>query len=161
MGPQPSVSQSLPGTRKAAMFLMGIGDQIGAEAIRQLAQEQAGPLMTSLPPEVQPQVALRIALTDRISPEVFRRIADAIPHALESEQTVEPFQRHAGAGLQSMSARSAEMMAEDMEALGPVRIRDVTSAQQQVFTVIRQLQKEGAITARSGGAAGGGDEYVV
>jgi flagellar motor switch protein FliG len=53
------------------------------------------------------------------------------------------------------------MMAEDMEALGPVRIRDVTSAQQQVFTVIRQLQKEGAITARSGGAAGGGDEYVV
>jgi flagellar motor switch protein FliG len=45
-----------------------------------------------------------------------------------------------------------------MEALGPVRLRDVAAAQQQIVTTIRQLEKEGAI---SSGRSGGGDEYVV
>ena len=59
---------------------------------------------------------------------------------------------------QCMSQRSAEMLMEDMEALGPVRIRDVSGAQQQIVTTIRQLEKEGAIAT---GRGGGGDEYVV
>jgi len=56
-----------------------------------------------------------------------------------------------------MSQRAAEMLAEDMEALGAVRIRDVQTAQQQVVALIRQLQQEGAVSA----GRGGGDEYVV
>jgi flagellar motor switch protein FliG len=47
---------------------------------------------------------------------------------------------------------------EDMEALGPVRLRDVAGAQQQIVGTIRQLEKEGAIATSRGG---GGDEYVV
>ena len=63
---------------------------------------------------------------------------------------------------QAMSTRSAEMLGEDMDALGPVRIRDVSAAQQQVVAVVRQLQKDGSIAARTGGgAAGGADDYVV
>jgi flagellar motor switch protein FliG len=49
------------------------------------------------------------------------------------------------------------MLTEDMEALGPVRIRDVQGAQQQVVGVVRQLQQQGTIAAGRGGT----DEYVV
>lgn len=56
---------------------------------------------------------------------------------------------------QCMSQRAAEMLAEDMEAIGPVRIRDVTTAQGQIVAAIRELQKEGAIAVGRGG-----EEYV-
>ncbi|HEX3745141.1 MAG TPA: flagellar motor switch protein FliG [Bryobacteraceae bacterium] len=58
---------------------------------------------------------------------------------------------------QCMSQRAADMMVEDMDALGPVRIRDVQAAQVQVVAVVRQLQQQGAIASNRGG----GDEYVV
>jgi flagellar motor switch protein FliG len=54
-----------------------------------------------------------------------------------------------------MSQRAAEMLAEDMEAMGPVRVSDVKAAQSEVILVVRKLQQEGAVSA--GGAA---DEYV-
>jgi flagellar motor switch protein FliG len=55
-----------------------------------------------------------------------------------------------------MSQRAAEMLLEDMEALGPVRIRDVKTAQNDVISTVRQLQKEGALSL-----GGESDEYVV
>ena len=58
---------------------------------------------------------------------------------------------------QNMSQRATEMLLEDMEALGPVRIRDVQAAQQQLVTLVRELQQQGVIATRSAG----GDEYVV
>jgi len=58
---------------------------------------------------------------------------------------------------QCMSQRAADMLMEDMDALGPVRIRDVQAAQSQVVGVVRQLQQQGTIAA----SRGGGDEYVV
>lgn len=58
--------------------------------------------------------------------------------------------------LQFMSQRGAEMLKEDMEALGPVRIRDVEGAQQQIIALVKQLQAEGQIAL-----GGGGDQYVV
>ncbi len=57
---------------------------------------------------------------------------------------------------QCMSERSAEMLREDMEALGPVKIRDVETAQRQIIAVLRQLQAEGAIGTQSAG-----DRYVT
>jgi flagellar motor switch protein FliG len=59
--------------------------------------------------------------------------------------------------LQCMSMRGAEMLKEDMEAAGPVRIRDVEAAQQQVLAVVRQLESEGTLSLKGGGGA----EYVV
>jgi flagellar motor switch protein FliG len=56
-----------------------------------------------------------------------------------------------------MSQRGAEMMREDMDALGPVRIRDVELAQQQVISIIRQLEVEGILNVRGGV----GEQYVV
>jgi flagellar motor switch protein FliG len=58
---------------------------------------------------------------------------------------------------QCMSQRSAEMLTEDMVALGPVRIRDVYAAQKEIITKIRELEKEGAIVSSTASV----DEYVV
>lgn len=44
-----------------------------------------------------------------------------------------------------MSTRAAEMLNEDMQALGPVRIKDVEEAQQQIIAIARRLQAEGVI----------------
>lgn len=45
----------------------------------------------------------------------------------------------------NMSKRAAAMLKEDMEYSGPVRLKDVESAQQQVVAVIRALEEAGEI----------------
>jgi len=59
--------------------------------------------------------------------------------------------------LQAMSQRGAEMLREDMEALGPVKIREVEAAQHQIIAVVRQLETDGVLSLK--GAAG--ERYVV
>jgi flagellar motor switch protein FliG len=56
-----------------------------------------------------------------------------------------------------MSQRGGEMLKEDMEALGPVKIKDVEGAQQQIITIIRDLESEGVVSLK--GAVG--EQYVV
>jgi len=207
--------------------------QTPALVLSNLPAGQAGPLMASLPSEVQPQVALRIALMDRVSPKAFSEIAEAVRNKLKASRqlvrsdgaralasilnnmdgekaelvlsALEPDNQPAAASVrqlmfifddvvnfekesikaligrvdrkilttalkgtsekikshftQRMSQRSAEMLTEDMDALGPVRIRDVSAAQQQVINIIRQMEKEGVIASSSGG--GEDDGYVV
>ena len=43
----------------------------------------------------------------------------------------------------SMSSRAVEMLKDDMEAMGPVRMKDVGLAQQELLVVARQLESEG------------------
>ncbi len=56
-----------------------------------------------------------------------------------------------------MSQRGAEMLKEDMEAMGPVKIKDVESSQQQIIAMVRQLETEGVINLKGAGA----EQYVV
>ena len=56
-----------------------------------------------------------------------------------------------------MSQRGGEMLKEDMEALGPVKIKEVEGAQQQIITVVRELESEGVLSLK--GAVG--EQYVV
>lgn len=56
----------------------------------------------------------------------------------------------------NMSSRAAEMMREDLEAMGPVRLKDVEDAQKEILTVARRLADSGEIML--GGKAE--DEYV-
>jgi flagellar motor switch protein FliG len=56
----------------------------------------------------------------------------------------------------NMSSRAVEMMREDMDVLGPVKVRDVETAQQQIVSVIRKLDESGVISLKGGG----GDEYI-
>lgn len=50
--------------------------------------------------------------------------------------------------LKNMSNRAAAMLQEDMEALGPVALKDVKEAQQRIIKKIKQLEEEGQITTR-------------
>lgn len=51
----------------------------------------------------------------------------------------------------NMSARAAQMLKEDMEFMGPVRVRDVEEAQQRIVKVIRKLEESGAVIISRGG----------
>ena len=51
----------------------------------------------------------------------------------------------------NMSQRAAEMMREDLESKGPVRLSDVDKQQKEILQIIRRLSDEGQITLSSGG----------
>ncbi|MFU0801124.1 MAG: flagellar motor switch protein FliG [Xylanivirga thermophila] len=57
----------------------------------------------------------------------------------------------------NMSKRLQEMIKEDIEFMGPVRLRDVEEAQQRIVNIIRRLEDAGEIVI----ARGGGDEVIV
>ncbi len=57
----------------------------------------------------------------------------------------------------NMSDRAAEMLKEDLEYMGPVRLREVEEAQQRIVNVIRELEDSGEIVI----ARGGESEVVV
>ncbi len=240
--PAPHV-EAAPRVEDASSPFGGIGAEELAAALREenpqtlalvlsnLPPHQAGPLLASIPEAVRPQVALRIALMDRVPAEAFAQIAEAVRSKLKASKqlqrsngtralaailnhmegekaegvlnAIEPENQTAAASVrqlmfvfddivnlpketiksligrldrkvltialkgtsekikahftQCMSQRSAEMLTEDMEALGPVRIRDVSASQEQIITVMRQMEKEGLIAVN----ASGGDEYVV
>ena len=56
----------------------------------------------------------------------------------------------------NMSKRLVEMIEEDIEFMGPVRIRDIEEAQQNIVNVIRKLEEDGEIITPRGG-----DEIIV
>ena len=57
----------------------------------------------------------------------------------------------------NLSKRLASMIQEDMEFMGPVRMKDVEEAQQKIVNIIRKLEDSGEIVI----SRGGGDEVVV
>ncbi|ADI27303.1 flagellar motor switch protein FliG [Geobacillus sp. G4] len=57
----------------------------------------------------------------------------------------------------NMSTRMAETFKEEMEYMGPVRLRDVEEAQSRIVAVIRRLEEAGEIVI----ARGGGDDIIV
>jgi len=48
----------------------------------------------------------------------------------------------------AMSSRAVEMMKDDMDAMGPVRGRDVAAAQQEMLVLARKLESEGKIALK-------------
>lgn len=219
--------------QQLAKFIHSEHPQTIALILSHLNPSQAAGLLYSLPVELRPDVALRMASLEQISPEIIGKIAGVIGsklkalgetsreayggvHAvaemfnrldsntskdildkIESEnpalvETVrqlmfvfddllmldvnaikevlakvdrkiltvalkgvsEQMKDHM---LQAMSQRGAEMLKEDMDALGPIKIREVETAQQQIIAVVRQLEGEGVISLK--GTAG--EQYVV
>lgn len=57
----------------------------------------------------------------------------------------------------NMSKRASEMLREEIEYMGPVRIRDVEECQQKIVNVIRRLEDSGQIIV----SRGKGDEVIV
>jgi len=57
----------------------------------------------------------------------------------------------------NMSKRAATLLKEDMDYMGPIRLKDVEEAQQRIVSIIRKLEEQGEIVV----ARAGEDELVV
>ena len=55
--------------------------------------------------------------------------------------------------LKNMSSRAAEMLVEDMEAKGPVKLSEVEAAQKEILAIARKLEESGEITLSGSGEA--------
>ena len=94
-----------------------------------------------------------LLLEDRAIQRVLREVdnndlAVALKSANEQVQT---------AIFNNLSKRLAVMIKEDMEFMGPVRMKDVEEAQQKIVNIIRKLEDYAEIVI----SRGGGDEIVV
>ncbi|MGI6486846.1 MAG: flagellar motor switch protein FliG [Syntrophothermaceae bacterium] len=94
-----------------------------------------------------------VAIDDRSIQRVLREI-ESQDLALALKGASEEVERKL---YNNMSKRASEMLKEDIEFMGPVRLRDVEEAQQRVVNVIRKLEEAGEIVV----ARGGGDEIIV
>jgi flagellar motor switch protein FliG len=219
--------------QQLARFIHNEHPQTIALILSHLLPTQAASLLASLPAELRPDVVLRMASMDQISPEIISKIAAVISQKMKN---IGGFSREAYGGVRAvsdicnrldsemsrqilaeidmsdpsvavtirnlmfvfediltldeaamneligkvdrkvlviamkgtserlkdhfthrMSTRAKDMLLEDLEALGPVKIKDVEAAQQQVINVVRQLEQQGVISLR--GAVG--EQYVV
>ena len=214
-------------------FIQDEHPQTIALILSYLSPQQAAMIVSALPPERQADVARRIAVMDRTSPDVVKEVekvlesklaslvnqdytiiggVDAVvdilntvdrgteKHIMETLEVEEPeladeirkkmfvFEvilllddraiqsvlrdvenRDLGLALKSandqvqsaifnnLSKRLAVMIKEDMEFMGPVKMKDVEEAQQKIVSIIRKLEEAGEIVI----SRGGGDEIVV
>ncbi len=214
-------------------FIQDEHPQTIALILSYLSPQQAAMIVSALPPERQADVARRIAVMDRTSPDVVKEVekvlesklaslvnqdytiiggVDAVvdilntvdrgteKHIMETLEVEEPeladeirkkmfvfedilllddraIQRvlrdvensDLGLALKSandqvqsaifnnLSKRLAVMIKEDMEFMGPVKMKDVEEAQQKIVSIIRKLEEAGEIVI----SRGGGDEIVV
>ncbi len=94
-----------------------------------------------------------LSLDDRSIQRVLREVdnnelATALKSANEEVQTVI---------FNNLSKRLVAMIKDDMDFMGPVRLKDVEEAQQKIVNIIRKLEDSGEIVI----SRGGGDEIVV
>lgn len=214
-------------------FIQNEHPQTIALILAYLEPDQAASVLSALPSELQVDVARRIALMDRTTPEVLREVEKVLERKLSSvmsqdyttaggvqalvevlnrvdratektiietleiqdpeladnikkllfvfedivqldDRSVQLILREVdshdlalalkGAGEEVMSKierniskRAAQMLKEDIQYMGPVRLRDVEEAQQRIVAVIRSLEEQGQIIITRGGK----DEIIV
>ncbi|RDW19483.1 flagellar motor switch protein FliG [Oceanobacillus arenosus] len=214
-------------------FIQGEHPQTIALILSYLDSEQAGQILSSLPQEMQADIAKRIATMDSTSPEIISQVEQVLERNLSSSIT-EDFTQTGGIAavvevlngvdrsternildalevqdpdlaeeikkrmfvfedivildnraiqrvirevenddlrlalkvasdevkqivFTNMSQRMAETFKEEMEFMGPVRLRDVEEAQTRIVGTIRRLEDIGEIVI----ARGGGDDIIV
>ncbi len=86
--------------------------------------------------------------------EIMQRI-DKKVLALALKGTVDELQQRF---FSNMSNRAVEMMLEEMDFMGQVKMKEVSAAQREVIEVLRELDEQGIVSL--GGSEGGEDEYV-
>ena len=206
-------------------FIQNEHPQTIALIMAYLEPEQAATVLGSLPPDQQADVAKRIAVMDRTSPDVIREVERVLERKLSTlvtqdfttaggvKSVVEMLNRVdrtteksilelaeeikrlmfvfedivmlddrslqlvlrgvdnkdlslalkatpkevADKVYKNMSSRAADMLKEEIEFMGPVKIRDVEEAQQKIVNVIRTMEDKGEIVI----SRGKGDEMIV
>jgi flagellar motor switch protein FliG len=141
---------SLLGGPKAAADIMNALEPSHESAI----MEQIARMDEQLATTIQDLVFVfddLIGLDDRSMQELLRQVpADQLLLALKGAD--EPLKEKI---FKNMSQRAAEMLKDDLEAKGPVRVADVEAAQKLILTTARKLAAAGTIAL-----GGKGDEYV-
>ena len=136
----------------AANLLNGLG--IDTEHHYKLMSEMIGPLKVKVLLAQalfgNPDILL---LDDRAIQRVLRDVENA-DLELALKNTTEEVQNVI---YKNLSKRLAAMIKEDMDFMGPVRMKDVEEAQQKIVAVIRKLEDAGEIVI----SRGGGDDIVV
>ena len=94
-----------------------------------------------------------LSLDDKSIQRVLREVENS-DLAVALKGSVEQVQE---AVFNNMSKRLVQMIKEDMEFMGPVRMKDVEEAQQKIVNIIRKLEDTGEIII----SRGGGDDIVV
>jgi flagellar motor switch protein FliG len=93
-----------------------------------------------------------VVLDDRAIQKVLREVdSQELAKALKSVDTEVQDKIY-----RNMSKRAAGMLKEDMEFMGPTRLKDVEEAQQKIVSIIRRLEDSGDIVV----ARAGEDELV-
>ena len=214
-------------------FIQDEHPQTIALILSYLSPTQASMIISALPPERQADVAKRVAMMDRTSPDIIKEVekvlesklaslvnqdytiiggVDAVveilnavdrgteKHIMETLEIEEPEladeirkkmfvfedilllddrsiqrvlrdvdnndlaialkgsnEQVQAAIFNNLSKRLAAMIKEDMEFMGPVRMKDVEEAQQKIVNIIRKLEDSAEIVI----SRGGGDEIVV
>lgn len=94
-----------------------------------------------------------VMLDDRAIQKVLREVdTSELAKALKSVDTEVQDKIY-----RNMSKRAATLLKEDMEYMGPIRMKDVEEAQQKIVSIIRKLEEQGEIVV----ARAGEDELVV
>ncbi|MBU8912621.1 MAG: flagellar motor switch protein FliG [Spirochaetales bacterium] len=94
-----------------------------------------------------------VMLDDRAIQKVMREVdTSELAKALKSVDTEVQDKIY-----RNMSKRAATLLKEDMEYMGPIRMKDVEEAQQKIVSIIRKLEEQGEIVV----ARAGEDELVV
>ena len=137
------------------------GAEVMAEILTRMDKTNEGGIMAKIAEKSQPLAdSIRalmfvfddlIKVDDRGMQELMKEISkEDLPLALRgaNPEVKDKF-------FKNMSSRAAEMLKEDMESKGPVKITDVEKSQQNILKVCRKLEEEGRIVI-----AGAGEEML-
>ena len=137
------------------------GPEVIADILTRMDKANEGGIMVKIAEKSQPLAdAIRalmfvfddlVKVDDRGVQELMKEISkDDLPLALRgaNPEVKEKF-------FKNMSSRAADMLKEDMEIRGPVKVSDVEKAQQNILKVCRKLEEEGRIVI-----AGAGEEML-
>ncbi len=147
---QPVVSRQIGGARTVANILNAMEKPKSSEELGKL--EQADAEVHGKIKELLFVFDNLLDIDDRGIQTVLREVAsDSLAVALRGAEpeVMDKIMRN-------MSKRAAEILRDDMEARGPVKLADVEAAQKEVVAVAQRLAEEGTIIV---GGKGGGD-YV-
>jgi flagellar motor switch protein FliG len=140
----------LGGVRTAAEILNFVGSSIETAAIDSI-REQDAELAQKILDEMFVFENL-MGLDDRAIQLVLREVqSESLIIALKG--TSEPLREKV---FKNMSARAAEMLREDLDSKGPVRVSEVEAEQKEILKIVRRLAEEGQVTM-----GGGGDDSFV
>lgn len=129
----------LAGRKSVAELLNRIDGSVGKSILEEI--EQTTPILAISIRDMM----FRFEDLITVPPNSIREILSALDKrvlALALKGTKENLRAHI---FKAMSSRAMEMLQEDMEALGPVRNREIAKAQQEVLAEARRLEAEGKL----------------